>query len=73
VFGVALLNGEGYDVSVRDGKVIIEGDRAAIKGFRYCHITLSPLDGRTLMEQAVVSPFAGWESFYVIIGSAARS
>ncbi len=23
------------------------------------------------MEQAVVSPFAGWESFYVIIGSAA--
>jgi hypothetical protein len=23
------------------------------------------------MEQAIVSPFAGWESFYVIIGSAA--
>src|SRR6266511_6232850 len=37
VFGMALLNGERYDFPVPDGKVIIDGDRTAIKGSRYFH------------------------------------
>jgi hypothetical protein len=35
MFGAALINCERYDFPVPDAKVIIDGDRAAIKGSRY--------------------------------------